>query len=629
MNYSDELQQSNDTLAAILTVVNGLPDSQGVKAELEAFIVEELAKRGQIEPLFAESAAWLAENGDKTKLYVLPDGMLWAWMLVTEEGGPAYTNLLPQAINADGTPYVGTNGEKGYKTGYRLNSTRQEVEADGRCCTGFIPVRSTDTVRLKNIKNDGVQLNGCIYFYAEDFSTNAGIFYSVAQDGSEFVFTPNNLKGFHDANLNAGDSCRYMRISEHTIDETSIVTVNEEIVDTEPVTEYRWTNTGHAFVPADYEPRIVALETEVDRLDAEIETMKSSGTHTGGETITSDEVEILIPSAAVAVVGVEFNIYHKSIIRAKRDISNYDVKIFLNDSTVTCRRYSECFRLNAEEGDVGDYTLTVEVRNLMDYAVVAAKSMTLHIIANTAVVGKNVLHIGDSLTFSRAGLYAAEIQYNLSNGGMVSIGSQDGDQDINQIGNVKHEGYNGATVGGFLKENVTSAFANPFYNPASGTFDLGYFMSNQGYSQVDAVCLNLGHNNLGNQVAGVADLKTIIGKIHEYNANIPVIISLIPPLGDQNSHAHLGFSAGQMRYHWRQLIKAYIDAFDNEQIANVYLSTPYFNVDQDNDLPTETVARCGRDATEIVRQNDSMHPTRIGTLKMADSYYASLLHHLA
>lgn len=31
------------------------------------------------------------------------------------------TNLLPLAVNADGTPFVGTNGEDGYKLGYRIS----------------------------------------------------------------------------------------------------------------------------------------------------------------------------------------------------------------------------------------------------------------------------------------------------------------------------------------------------------------------------------------------------------------------------------------------------------------------------------------------------------------------------
>jgi hypothetical protein len=272
----------------------------------------------------------------------------------------------------------------------------------------------------------------------------------------------------------------------------------------------------------------------------------------------------------------------------------------------------------------------VEVRNHTGNTVIVSKTMTLHIVENRTIANKNVLFIGDSLTFSRGGLYAAEIQYNLSNGGIVSIGTQTGTQASNAIGEVKHEGYNGAAVGGFLSANITSGFANPFYNPTTKTFDLAYYMTNQGFSKVDAVCLNLGHNNIGNTANAVSGLTTIAEKIHAYNSNIPVIISLVEPLAGQDSWRDTkGYTAEQMRSHWAGLVRAYIAAFDNGQINNVYLSTPYFNIDADNDFPTETVARCARDTTQIVRQNDSMHPNRVGTLKMADSYFADLLYRIS
>lgn len=414
--------------------------------------------------------------------------------------------------------------------------------------------------------------------------------------------------------------------------QSQIDRINENVVNTYSVLEGYGAEMPQTRNTANLPRTVANIKAVLYNAQTLTEAQKAQARQNIGAIATAeatDSVEILLPSEAVAVVGVEFNIYHKSIIRATRPVEDYDVKCYLSNSNVTCRRYAECFRLTAEADDVGDYTLTVEVRNLKDYAVVASKTMTLHIIENRAMTGKNVLFIGDSLTFSRAGLYAAEIQYNLSNGGIVSIGTQNGSKDTNQVGNVKHEGYNGATCGSFLKANITSGFTNPFYNPASGIFDLAYFMTNNGYTKVDAVCLNLGHNNLGNQINGVNDLKTIIQKIHTYDASIPIIVSLIAPLGDQNAHASQGNSAGQMRYHWRQLIKAYIDAFDNGKISNVYLSTPYFNVDQDNDFPIENVARCARDTTQIVRQNDSMHPTRIGTLKMADSYYADLLYRIS
>ena len=136
--------------------------------------------------------------------------------------------------------------------------------------------------------------------------------------------------------------------------------------------------------------------------------------------------------------------------------------------------------------------------------------------------------------------------------------------------------------------------------------------------------MNLGANNLGNDIQGIADLKTIINKIKAYNSNIPIIVSLPVGCAGQDSWRFGTFTATEMRYHWRNLVKAYIEAFDNK-ISNVFISTPYFNIDVDYDFPIETVARCSRDTTQIVRQNDQLHPTRIGTLKMADSYYPYVL----
>ena len=58
---------------------------------------------------------------------------------------------------------------------------------------------------------------------------------------------------------NIGD-CKYIRISGGLLNENSIVTVNEEITEGGTTTGYAWANTGHAFVPTDYEERILSLE---------------------------------------------------------------------------------------------------------------------------------------------------------------------------------------------------------------------------------------------------------------------------------------------------------------------------------------------------------------------------------
>ena len=61
----------------------------------------------------------------------------------------------------------------------------------------------------------------------------------------------------------AGDGA-YFRLNAYGKGVDLIVTVNEEIKEAEATESYRWASTGHAFVPADYEERIVDLEQQVE-----------------------------------------------------------------------------------------------------------------------------------------------------------------------------------------------------------------------------------------------------------------------------------------------------------------------------------------------------------------------------
>lgn len=63
-----------------------------------------------------------------------------------------YTNQLPLATNADGTLFIGPNGEKGYKPGYRIKSSNGAEEAStDTYCTGFIPIKYGDTIEIQDI----------------------------------------------------------------------------------------------------------------------------------------------------------------------------------------------------------------------------------------------------------------------------------------------------------------------------------------------------------------------------------------------------------------------------------------------------------------------------------------------
>lgn len=249
--------------------------TEAEKAEFEAFIIDELAKRQQTRLIFVDS---VEEMTDTSKLYVLGD-YIWAYELVEVAAGPAYTNVLPLAVNADGTPYVGENGEKGYKTGYRLNSSKAEVAQDGMCCTGFIPMEPSSVIRLKNITPAGTK-GGYIYLFGSDRSTGMGTD-AAATSNLDNVYDA--ATGIYTIDTTAWDgfgghsNAHYIRLSIGDINENTIITCNEEITESGGSTsEYQWVNTGRAVISTDYEDRIVVLEKKSETHTAQLAALEKA-----------------------------------------------------------------------------------------------------------------------------------------------------------------------------------------------------------------------------------------------------------------------------------------------------------------------------------------------------------------
>lgn len=268
--------------------ISQLKESKADQSYVDSEIAELKQQGVQQVPLFADS---VEECTDTSKLYVLPDGFIYAYMTVTEESsGASYTNVLPQAIDSDGTPY---NGGLGYKTGYRVNSSFIEKEATGRCCTGFIPVTQNDVIRLKNIYHPtDANYNGYIQFFDSDFG---GI--GSGYEKTAFVLTDGECTiDVATCQLSTGVSARqyfkYFRISTGQIDSNSIITINQEIKEgTTTTTTQKWANTGHAFVPNENYDEIVAeLQRVTTSHTQELENLREQIENETAETVDSLEL---------------------------------------------------------------------------------------------------------------------------------------------------------------------------------------------------------------------------------------------------------------------------------------------------------------------------------------------------
>lgn len=102
------------------------------------------AVAGQLTPNFANNIDELT-GGDTSKLYVLPDGLIYAFMYEEETGTtPNFTNQIPISKDTNGNVY----NSVGYKNDTRLNSSKAEATLAGASVSGYIPISNGDIVRI-------------------------------------------------------------------------------------------------------------------------------------------------------------------------------------------------------------------------------------------------------------------------------------------------------------------------------------------------------------------------------------------------------------------------------------------------------------------------------------------------
>lgn len=284
-----DIKQLSSEKVNVLDITQELGDDPGFimsqKAVTEA--IRDLKALGmQQVPLFANN---VEECLDTTKMYVLPDGYIYAYMLTDVETGPVYKNWLTYSVNKDGTDYVGDNGEDGYRKGYRYSaSSATEKSAPKYDCIGFIPVKTGNTIRIKNIDAITKAADGSAYATAYYFNSNwnqvCGATYLMYDDTSQNRAETNLtfVDGVYTFNTVNGEDIAWVKLTLMGVTDATIITVNEEIIEGGGVTtDYVWANTGRAFVPADYEDRIIDVEVQTAKQKVQISALEKA-VKTGG-----------------------------------------------------------------------------------------------------------------------------------------------------------------------------------------------------------------------------------------------------------------------------------------------------------------------------------------------------------
>lgn len=335
----------------------------------------------------------------------------------------------------------------------------------------------------------------------------------------------------------------------------------------------------------------------------------------------------VVPSTSIAVVGHEYNIYFDNIINGM-DFGRYTVKASISSTIESAKCFEKFLRITPTASDIGNKTITLTIYEKNKFMEVASCTFTLKIIADSVVSGKKVLFIGDSLT--NAGIYEAEIQYNMSNGGIVSVGTRETTCVVDGVSRtVHHEGRGGWSASDYTRSKSTYAtdYDNPFWDEANSKFSFAYYIANSGVDVPDIVVIGLGTN--GN-INSLDDVLEMVNSVREYSATLPVIVSLLTPPAFQNGCGYYNGlqCSAEIKDRFLQCCQNYIDNYDNGNIANTDVAELYFQFDREHDFNTTSIAVSARNPATMVVQSNNVHPSPYGYLHFADGYYNRILYWL-
>ena len=284
-------------------------DRTAIMGDVERHIQEQLADVSQVAPEFANSIEGCT---DTTKLYVLPDGYIYAYMYTKNGGTSGSANLVPSSQDFTSTaPLNGT----GYMDGYYASSSSPYYGTDSACViTGWIPNHIFSKTQLPPtlyIKGAGIDPTNshCRIQYSSDKEhiggaqgSNIPLYYTVEELGTQYYRLTPAMRddGYSQLGHTYGDTVSgYVRFSLLGTGENLIITFNEEIAEGPSTGSYAWTNTGRAFIATDYGDKILQLEETGEAQEKKIQMLEATAVTQGQRIVALENTENKLPDYVV------------------------------------------------------------------------------------------------------------------------------------------------------------------------------------------------------------------------------------------------------------------------------------------------------------------------------------------
>lgn len=335
-----------------------------------------------------------------------------------------------------------------------------------------------------------------------------------------------------------------------------------------------------------------------------------------------DKTEFVVPSAFYGVVGHETNIYYQNIAKNMSidSVCGFDTTGLSNVERYRDRLIWKPTSSGTNNGKISFYKndWNHETKNIT----VSFKSAP----ANTGNTEIKVIVIGDSkIAYGEVVRYLDSL-FADDNHTITLLGSRYDNQDTGDI-KYKHEGRSGWSSYHYAYVNTYNGATNAFYNAdftdsQYGTkFDFTNYMSNQGYTSVDYVFINLGTNDYGQ---GIADIKwqtdAMIKSIHAFDSNIKIVVGL-------NEGVYRKDLQHKALNEWIYDLNATKIAKYDGKLSNVYVLPLYPSIDLYNDYSMtsvelsegDNVVANGKTRNKV---SDPIHQNRAGFYKYAMCMYS-------
>jgi len=358
----------------------------------------------------------------------------------------------------------------------------------------------------------------------------------------------------------------------------------------------------------------------------------------GPNQLASNPIRLNLPPVIHAVPSIEINVYFDNICLVLNP-NNYAFDVHCNKG----KQQRERWTFTPTEQDVGDQTLSIEVRDDQNQIIARAETIVRVVPANSGD-GQlfSLLCIGDSLT--HASVYPARILERSAPAGnpkLELIGSH-----WVSPGPVRHEGYGGWTAlrfathfGETARTGEYSKRGSPFlYLQADGKPKLDFLQYcqdvNAGKSPTH-VTIFLGPNDIFSfhdetVEAGIDTMLThydqLIEMIRKSSPSTRIGLMLpVPPAATQDAFGS-NYASGQTRWQYKRnqhrLVEKMLERYGRRDSELIDVIATHVNLDCVHNYPNSPVPANARSSEMIIRQNNGVHPAESGYGQIADTVYA-------